>query len=179
MSFRVRTTAVLMMLLTGVSNGYAQAVAAGKNEVETDFSFSTATYSGIDSNRTTDYSLRFAYGRFLTDRFAIGPLFTIRRDLDNLVTPINLGGVARYYFVNGDALAIPFVEGSSSRTINEAFEMDHYDVQASAGLVFPIGESGGRFRVAPYYRRAFYDRLINGYSYQHSFGVSWSVGLLF
>ena len=179
MSYPVKIAAVLGMLLMSVSNAYAQALAAGKNEVETDFSFSTATYSGVDSNRTTDYSFRLSYGRFLTDRFAIGPLFSIRRDVNNATTPINVGGVARYYFVNGDALAIPFVEGSSTRTINDAFVMDHYDVRASAGLVFPIGESGGRFRVAPYYRRAFHDALINGYSYDHSFGVSWSVGLLF
>ena len=42
-----------------------------------------------------------------------------------------------------------------------------------------MGKSGGRFRIAPYYYRAFYDAQQSGYSYFHSFGVSWSVGLLF
>jgi hypothetical protein len=178
-SDRLTVAVLAMLMLAAGSEAFAQAIASGKNEVETDFTFSASTLTGVDSNRTTEYSWRLNYGRFLTDRFAIGPVFAIRSDEGNDSTPFNIGGLARIYVGDPDGHAIPFVEASSTRAFNQLFDDDYTDVQVSAGLVFPMGKSGGRFRIAPYYYRAFYDAQQSGYSYFHSFGVSWSVGLLF
>lgn len=179
MSDRLTIAVLAILLLTAGSNAFAQAVASGKNEVETDFTFSSSTPTGVDSNRTTGYSWRLTYGRFLTDRIAIGPVFAIHSDERNDATPFNLGGLARFYVGDPDGRAIPFVEVSSTHAFNQFFDEDYTDIQVSAGWLFPMGKSGGRFRIAPYYYRAFYDAQQSGYSYFHSFGVSWSVGLLF
>jgi hypothetical protein len=179
-SDRLHVVAVLAMLMLATgSNAFAQAVASGKNEVETDFTFNSSTLTGVDSNRTNDYRWRITYGRLIGDRVAIGPVFTIRNDGYNNSKPMNIGGLARVYVGDLDGRAIPFVELASTRTFNQVFEPNYLDLQVSAGLVFPMGDTGGRFRIAPYYYRSFHDALINGYSYFHSFGVSWSAGLLF
>ena len=167
-----------MLMLSG-SNAFAQAIASGKNEVETDFTFTSSTLSGVDSNRTTEYSWRLTYGRFVSDRIALGPVFAIRSEETSDTTPMNIGGLARFYLGDPDHRVIPFVEASSTRTFNQPFDHDYTDLQISGGLLFPMGASGGRFRIAPYYYRAFYDAQQTGFSYFHSFGVSWSVGLLF
>jgi len=178
-SDRLTIAGLAILLLTAGSNAFAQAVASGKNEVETDFTFSSSTLTGVDSNRTNDYRWRLTYGRFITDRFAIGPVFSIRNDERNNTKPVNIGGLARFYIGDPDGRAIPFVEVSSTRTFNQVIEPNYIDLQVSAGLVFPMGDTGGRFRIAPYYYHSSHDALITGYSYFHSFGVSWSVGLLF
>ena len=179
MSDRLRFVAVLATLMLGArSNAFAQAIESGKDEVDTDFTFSASTLSGVDANRTTQYSWRLTYGHFLSDRFALGPVFAIRTDENNGGTPYNIGGLARFYLGDLDAHAIPFIEASSTRSFNQAYDLDYTDLQVSAGLVFPMGKTGGRFRVAPYYYRQFYGDAA-GYDYFHSFGVSWSVGLLF
>ncbi|HEX6164538.1 MAG TPA: hypothetical protein VFZ31_14305 [Vicinamibacterales bacterium] len=173
------TAALVVIMLSASATARAQAIEAGKNEVETDFSLTSSKWSGIDSNRTTEFNWRITYGRFVSDRIAIGPVFGIRNDVNTGSKPFNAGGLVRFYFGDGRGAAIPFVEATSTRAFNQAFEMDYTDLQISGGLVFPMGESGGRFRVAPYYYRAFFDPDLHGFSHFHSFGVSWSVGLLF
>ena len=173
------TAALVAIALLFASSASAQAIAQGKNEVATDFEFSSSRLTGIDTERATDYHWRISYGRFLTDRFAAGPLFAIQKDNNNAVTPYNIGGLVRFYLGDRDGRAIPFIEGSSTRGMNRPFDTNFTDVQIGAGLMFPMGRSGGRFRIAPYYYRAFFDEQTTGYSYFHSFGVSWSVGLLF
>jgi hypothetical protein len=177
---RVRKAALPALLAFGLaSNAFGQAVVANKNEIGTDFTFSSSTFTGVDSNRTAEYRWSVSYGRFLTERFAVGPVFAIRNDVHGDQTPMNVGGLARFYFNDRDAGAIPFVEAAGTRSFHYQFDMDHTDLQVSGGLVFPMGDTGGRFRVAPYYYRAFYDADLVGHSYVHSFGVSWSVALLF
>lgn len=177
---RGRSLALLVMLILATgSSAFAQAIAEGMNEVSTDFSLNTSTLSGVDANRTTELSWRLTYARFLSDRFAAGPVVAIRHDPASDVEAFSVGGLARVHFGDRGGRAIPFVEASSTRSFNEPFGMNRTDVQVSGGLVFPMGASGGRLRVAPYYYRAFYDLQEVPFSYFHSFGVSWSVALLF
>jgi hypothetical protein len=171
---------VLAFVVLGfTSSVQAQAVAAGKNELETNVALSSSKLSGVDANRTTEYLWGVTYARFLSNRFAIGPVFEIHNDPDNGLTPYNIGGLARLYLGNPSRSSIPFLEAASTRAFNQLFDYNYTDFRLSGGLLFPMGSSGGRFRIAPYYYRALYDDQVTGYGYSHSFGVSWSVGLLF
>ena len=175
----VRAAMIALLACGAPSVASAQVIEAGKNEISTDFTFNSSMLSGVDSNRTTDYRWSLSYGRFLTDRFAVGPVFTIENSPNNDVRPFNIGGLGRFYFGDRDGQALPFVEVASTRAFNRVFDMNFTDVQVSGGVMFPMGRSGARFRVAPYYYRAFYDEQLFGISYSHAFGVSWSVALLF
>src|SRR5262245_45333021 len=106
----------------------AQAIEAGKNEISTDFTFSSSTFSGVDSLRTSEYRWSLSYGRFLTDRFAVGPLFAIQSDQPNDTTPFNVGGLGRVYFGDREGRALPFVEFSSTRAFRRAYDMNFTDV---------------------------------------------------
>ena len=57
------------------------------------------------------------------------------------------GGLGRVYFRDQDAHVIPVVEVNAVRSLHDRYE-DQTTIQALAGLVFPIGTSGGRFRIA-------------------------------
>lgn len=171
--------AALAVCLTSVvpSDAFAQAVAKDKNELTTEiFVISTKTNSD-DSERSSQAQWTTSYARFWTNRFAAGPLFKVAKSSGS-DTLGYVGAQGRYYFGNLDARAIPMVEISSSRSFNDP-TADSTDLQLLAGLTFPMGGSGGRFRIAPYYYHAFYDEAKTGYSNFHSFGISWSVALLF
>jgi hypothetical protein len=172
---------LLTMIAAGsmAASASAQSVAKGKNEVTTDVFFISSKPSGdaIDAERSTTAELTVGYARFVTDRVAVGPLFRISKATD-ADTSGYVGGLGRFYFGDLAKRAIPFAEVNSTRSFNDPFG-DFTDVQLMAGVMFPLGSSGGRFRIAPYYYRAFYDEAETGYSNYQSFGISWSVGLLF
>jgi hypothetical protein len=177
---RLGLTGLLMLAACSVAaDASAQAIAKGKNEVTTDVFFITSKLSGdnVDADRSTTTDLTLAYARLVTDRLAVGPLVRIAKTNGQDATGY-LGGQGRFYFGDLAKRAIPFAEVNSTRSINDPFG-DYTDVQLMAGLMFPLGSSGGRFRVSPYYYRAFYDEAVTGYSNYQSFGVSWSIGLLF
>lgn len=172
------TLALLLFLFTASSTAFAQAIAEGKNELSTDLIFVTSKPTeDVGGDRTSRTSWRVAYGRFITDRLAIGPLFRIVKDPGASTTGY-VGGLARYHFGDLNRRWIPLVEVSSARSMNDP-SGNYTDVQFLGGIMVPMGATGGRFRVGPYYYRAFYDEDETGYSNFSSFGVSWSVALLF
>ena len=169
---------VLLVTLSASSTAFAQAVAEGKNELSTDLLFITSQPTGdAAGDRTTRTSWRLSYGRFITDRIAVGPLFRVVKDPGGSTTGY-IGGLGRYYFGDLHRRWIPTVEISSARSMNDPAG-NYTDVQFLGGITVPMGSTGGRFRVGPYYYRAFYDEAETGYSNFSSFGVSWSVALLF
>ena len=52
-------------------------------------------------------------------------------------------------------------------------------LEISGGVRLPLGGSGGQMRIGPYYYREFYDGSKTGYDYFKSWGINWTVGLLF
>ena len=176
---RLGITGLLLAAACSVAtSASAQAVAKGKNEVYADLFFITAKSTGdVDEDRSTSAEVTLAYARLLTDRFAAGPLFRIAKSSGN-DTLGYVGGQARYYFGDLSNRAIPFVEINSTRSYNEPVA-DYNDLQLRAGVMIPLGPTGGRLRISPYYYRAFYNEALTGYSSYQSFGISWGVGLLF
>ena len=51
------------------------------------------------------------------------------------------------------------------------------DVQLLAGLKVPLGASGARLKIGPYFYRNWYDADVAGYDSFQSVGLSWKVGL--
>ena len=167
---------LMLAVCTTATNASAQAIAQGKNEVSTDVFFITSKATGDgDAERFTEVEWLVGYARFLTDRLAVGPLFRIAkatgREADGYV-----GGQGQFYFGDLTRRAIPFVEINSTKSFKGDF--GYSDVQLLAGVMLPMGSTGGRFRVAPYFYKAFYDESDGGGSFQ-AFGISWSVALLF
>ena len=168
----------MAILVTAVAPAaLAQAVGAGKNELGTELTFHSSKLSSDDADRSTSLDWTVSYGRFLTDGFAAGPVFRIAKNNDTDAFGY-LGGVGRYYFGDLNGRFLPVAEVSVARSMNDP-SADYTDLQVFGGVVVPMGASGARFRVGPYFYRAFYDEDETGYSNFQSFGVSWSVALLF
>lgn len=176
---RLGLTGLLLAVVFGMAtDANAQAVAKGKNELSLDANVVTAKETGEgDHERITASELGGAYARFVTDRLAVGPVVTMAKASGSGATA-SLGGLARYYLGDLTKRAIPVVEINSTRSLNDPLS-NYTDLQVSAGLMIPMGSTGGRLRIAPYYYRAFYDEAVTGYSSYQSFGISWRVALLF
>ena len=143
----------------------------------TNLFFLTSKATDDAAERATSFSWNASYARFLTDRLAVGPLFGIFKDPHVDATGY-AGGLVRYHFGDRSSRFIPFAELNASRTLNDPFA-NFSDIQLMGGVVIPMGRSGGRFRVATYYYRAFYDEDRTGYDSYKSFGLTWGAGLLF
>lgn len=176
---RLGLTGLLLALVFGIgTDARAQAVAKGKNELSLDASVVTVKDTGEgDHARVTVSQLSGSYSRFVTDRLAVGPVLGVSTMSDSDTTG-SLGGLARYHFGDLTKRAIPLVEIRSTRSLNDPLS-NCTDVQVLAGLLIPMGSTGGRFRIAPYYYRAFYDEAVTGFSSYQSFGISWRIALLF
>ena len=172
MSNRVTSVAVLAMLLSCASNALAQ---HAKNEVATSVSILSRTISDNDLRRTTVSSSTLSYAWFFTERFAAGPIFRVRT-VTGAQTSWYFGGLGRVYCRDQDAAVIPVLEANVVRSLHDLYE-EQTTIQALAGLVFPMGTSGARIRIAPYYSRTIYRD--DGPPSFNGFGVSWNVSLLF
>ncbi len=172
---RFASIAIAAMCVFASTPAFAQ-IHKGKNEAYAGISLSTARNNGNGADRITVVDWRTDYERFVTARLAVGPeLFISKRtgtDVDVL-----LGGVIAYHFGNLDGRVIPFAElnggfgfGSDSSAKS--------DVRVIGGIKIPLGRSGARLKVGPYYYRASYDRDKVGYDSFKSFGITWNVGLL-
>ena len=165
---------VAMWVLVGTP-AFAQ-VLKGKNEANAGISLSTAKNNGTGADRINVVDWRTDYQRFVTDRLAVGPeLFITNRtgnDRDVLI-----GGVIAYHFGNLDGRVIPFVELNSGVGFGSDSSAKS-DVRVIAGIKLPLGRSGARFKVGPYFYRASYDLDKAGYDSFKSFGISWNIGLL-
>lgn len=170
----------MLAVCSVATSAAAQSIAKGKNELAGDVSFSTTKPTGEaneDADRFTSADLGVAYSRYVTDRLAVGPLFGISKAKGSEATGY-LGGLGRYHFGDLSRRAVPIVEMRVSRSLNDAFA-NYTDLQLLAGVMFPMGSTGGRFRVTPYYYKAFYNEAESGVSDFQSFGISWGVALLF
>lgn len=162
---------------TVATSAFAQAVAKGQNEVNGDVFIITTKPSEDGAERFTRKEFNLSYARLVTDRLAVGPRVGVVQTSDQ-DTSGHLGVQARYYFANLSGRAIPFAEVNTNRTFGVPVANDT-DLTVLAGLMFPIGNTGGRIRVNPYYYRIFFDEDKVGYSNFQAFGISWSVGLRF
>jgi hypothetical protein len=167
----------MLALLTfgAVSSALAQ---QEKNEIATDVTILSRKPSGDNTQpRVHVTSWEISYARFLAQRLAAGPLFkvtTVTRDRASWY----FGGLGRLYFADQDARAIPVVEVNAVRSVHDRF-VDHTAIQVLGGVAFPMGKSGGRFRIGPYYTKTFYEHDATGLDSSDSFGFSWNVSLLF
>lgn len=169
-----------MLAVCGVAaSASAQAVAKGKNELSGDVFFITSKLSGdaVDAERSTTAEWTVGYARLVTNRLAVGPLFRFAKTNGADATGY-VGGQGRFYFGDLTKRVIPFAEVNSTRGFNDPIA-NYTDLQLMAGVMIPLGPTGGRIRITPYYYRAFYDEAAFGYSNYQSLGVSWSIGLLF
>ena len=167
---------LMLAVCTTATNASAQAIAQGKNEMSTDLFFITTKGTGdVEAERFTQIEWSVAYARFFTDRFAAGPLFRLAKSKGSEADGY-VGGQGQFYFGDLTRRAIPFVELNGTKSFKGEF--GYSDVQFLAGLMMPMGSTGGRFRVAPYFYKTFYDESDGGGSFQ-AFGISWSVALLF
>lgn len=181
---RLGLTGLVLVVVFGMgTDANAQAaktpaVAKGMNELALDLSMVTAKETGeVETDRVTQSNLGGAYARLVTNRFAVGPVFGVSKSNGSDATAY-LGGQVRYYLGDLTKRAIPMVEFSSTRTLNDPLA-NSTDLQVMAGLMFPMGTTGGRIRIAPYYYRSFHDEAVTGYSHFQSFGISWRIALLF
>ena len=147
-----------------------------KNELATDVSIMSRTISGSDLRRVNVTSSTLSYAWFFNERFAAGPIFRVRTVTGGR-TSWYFGGLGRVYFRDQDAAVIPVVEVNGVRSLHDLY-VEQTTIQALAGLVFPMGTSGARFRIAPYYSRTIYHANGGPPSF-NGVGVSWNVSLLF
>lgn len=174
----MRLVGLLMLAVSSVpGSAFAQAVAKGQNEMNGDAFVITTKPSEDGAERFSRQEFNLSYARLVTDRLAVGPRVGVSKAGDQDVTG-HIGVQARYYFANLSGRAIPFAEVNTTRTFNVPVA-NETDLTVLAGLMFPIGNTGGRIRINPYYRRVFFDEDKVGYSNYQSFGISWSVGLRF
>jgi hypothetical protein len=170
-------SALVVAAWLGAPGESSAQVAQGKNDISTFLFLQSSKPTDDAGDRETFFDWRLAYARFLTDRFAVGPLFGIFHPPGG-ETSSNIGGLVRYHFGDTDAAVIPFAEFNTAYSINDP--VDNFgDIQILGGVVLPMGRTGGRFRIAPYYYRAFYDEEESGIPEFSSFGVTFGVGLLF
>lgn len=175
MSNRWPLMVVLAMLLLGAPpNTFAQ---QDKNELSTDVTILSRKVSGDnESPRANVTSSKLSYAWFFTERLAAGPVVKVTT-VTGGGAAWYFGGLGRVYFRDQDAAVIPVVEVNGVRSLHDRYE-DQTTFQALAGLVFPMGTSGARFRIAPYYSRTIYQD-DSGLPSFDGFGLSWNVSLLF
>jgi len=162
---------VATMMLGFCTNTSAQTQSQVKNDLYTDVFFITSKPSNDRADTITRFDWQTSYARFLTDRLAVGPIFGIFKPNDDEANGY-VGALVRYHFADTFGRVIPFVEVNGSRSVNY---QDLTDVEVRAGVILPMGRTGGRFRIAPYYYKGFYE----GDDTFQSFGISWGVGLAF
>jgi hypothetical protein len=173
---RIVTAGLLVLVLLVPGRRALAQVAEGKNDVFTDLFLLTAKPTDGAGERETSFNWTTSYARFLTDRLGAGPIFRIVKDPHQGANGY-VGGLVRYHFGAADAQIIPFVEFNASHSFGN--ESDSPDMQIMGGLVIPMGRTGGRFRIAPYYYRQFLDEGETGEKWFRSWGVTFGAGLLF
>ena len=152
-------------------------VSAGLNELGGSGYFEIGGYSG-ESDSQARLQLNLYYGRFLTDRFEIGPGFNIVKAQGESASGA-VNAFADYHFGDTSSSLVPYVETSIGKFFSGADDKPLF-VAVGPGLKWFFADGGGALNAITYYRRQFLDADHNdGASGLNEFGVSVGVAVYF
>jgi hypothetical protein len=171
--------AVLVVCLSAAiaTDAYAQ-VRAGLNEVNF-----TATLSATkleDGDTQSAFTFNGAYGRFLTDRFEVGPLFTVFKaeDSDAFGT---INGFAAYHFAP-DSNVVPFVgvQLGTAFGLETDFSDNPWSYGFFGGIKAFVGNGGGAITIQPFWtRQNIGSPLIDETTHVDNFGATAGISIFF
>ena len=152
-------------------------VSAGLNELGGRGYIESGSYSD-ESDRQLRLQLDSYYGRFLTDRFEIGPGFNVFKvEGESASGAVNV--FADYHFGDTSSSLVPYVETSFGKFFSGADDKPLF-VAFGPGLKWFFADGGGALNTVAYYRRQFLDADLNdGTSGLNEFGVTIGVAIYF
>ena len=171
--------AVLLVCMAAAiaTDAYAQ-VRAGLNEINF-----TATLSGTkidDGDTESAFTFTGAYGRFLTDRFEIGPLLTLFK-AEGSDAFGSISGFASYHFAP-DSNVVPFV-GAQLGTgfgLETDFSDNPWSYGFFGGIKAFVGNGGGAITIQPFWtRQNIGSPLIDETTHVDNFGATAGISIFF
>jgi hypothetical protein len=165
--------AVVTALIAAPASGQ---VAAGLNEIGGRGYVETGKYPTFD--RETVVSVDMFYGRFLTDRFEIGPGLSLYKYGDEPTTGA-INAFADYHLGDTTSRVRPYVGAGVGKFLTGGDSKPLF-IAAGPGVKLFFGEGGGAVTAAVFYRRQFMDADLNdGASGSNDFVLSIGVSGFF
>jgi len=168
---RVIIAIVGLVVLAGTASAQ---VSAGLNELGGRGSFSAGKF-GSEEKNLTSVEGNVYFGRFLTDRWEIGPSLNFDKTQGEEFTG-NATAFVDYHFGDTTGKAVPFVEAA----VGKFFGGDKGTIlSVGPGLKWFFAGGGGSLVAFPYYRRVMYDESTVGYATRNEFAFSLGVAIYF
>jgi len=147
-----RIMLVIAALCGGVLPAAAQ-VSAGLNELGGRGFIESGKYSNED-DASSAIEVQSYYGRFLTDRWSVGPSLNVIK-FEGEDAQGGIAGFVNYHFGDTSGTVIPFIEGSAGRFFGG--DQDPTFVAVGPGLKWFFGDGGGALTGTAFYRRQMFD----------------------
>lgn len=148
-----RMTMIIAALVLTAAPAFAQ-VSAGLNEAGTRGAIESGKYSNEDTNLTS-FDLDLYYGRFITDRWEVGPSFNVFK-LEGQDASGGVGAFVDYHFGDTGSQTIPYVEGGVGRLFG-AGDFDSTYFAVGPGVKWFFGSGGGALSATALYRRQMFE----------------------
>jgi hypothetical protein len=154
----------------------AAQVSAGLNELNVKGYFETGKFAE-DEEGATHFQLDGLYGRFLTDRFEIGPGVSLSKtEGQSAQGAVNV--FADYHLGDPSSRLVPYLEGAAGQFFG-GDDKPRY-IAVGPGFKWFFGEGGGALTGTAFYRRMFFDADFHGGATgANEFGLAIGVSVFF
>ena len=175
-STRIAAFIICAALAMG-TDAFAQ-VKAGLNEINF-----TAALTGVkveDGDTATAFTFSGTYGRFLTDRFEVGPQLELFKS-EGVDTFGSFNGFAAYHFVPNSNV-VPFAGGHIGTGFGQdtAVTDNPWQFGFFGGIKAFIGEGGGAITIQPFWtRRLIHETVFDTTTHIDSFGAMAGISIFF
>ncbi len=175
-STRIAAFIISAAFATG-TNAFAQ-VKTGLNEINFTAALTGTKVEGADT--TTAFTFAGTYGRFLTDRFEVGPQLSLTKS-EGIDAFGSINGLASYHFAP-DSNVVPFVGAQigTSFGLDTAFSDNPWQFGFFGGIKGFIGEGGGAVTIQPFWtRQLIHNTIADTTTHIDSFGATAGISIFF